>query len=95
MSPWITLRVLHSQTLKYESELDVLISEISLLQQYDGKADEDVEVPIGETGRTKKVTVSGHPSFCAVSVKSGLQFRVEETKEYIRSIVDEWDALCG
>ena len=87
---WITLRVLNNKTFEFESEMDILISEICLLQQYEKV--EDVQPEGG-------VLIRGYPAFTAVSVKSGLQFRVEERRDLIREFIDsacaENDPLRG
>ena len=83
-SKWITVRVLN-QRLEYESDLDILTSEICLLQQYEKKEEQRVPGILLEGGeKTDETLIPGHPAFCAISVKSGLQFRVEETKAHIR-----------
>lgn len=79
---WIKLTVLN-QRFQIESEISVLASEICLLQQYAVK--EDVLHPgIPEANPPVAAQLEkGHPAFCAVSLKSGLQFRTDETKNYI------------
>jgi len=83
---WITLTVMN-QRFEVESAIDVLKSEICLLQQYEAKP--DVLHP-GIPEATPPVPGSlerGHPAFCAVSLKSGLQFRVVQDWGMIRSIL--------
>ena len=81
---WITLTVLN-QRFEVESEIEILKSEICLLQQY--SLLEDVLHPgIPESG-VPAALEKGHPAFCAVSLKSGLQFRVAQDAIVIRSIL--------
>ena len=87
MNGWIVLRVLNN-FFTFESEISILISEISLLQQYKEKL--DVVVPAVE-GVSEATTIKGHPAFTAVSLKSGLQFRVEEPKEEIIKWMQDQD----
>jgi hypothetical protein len=75
---WIRLSVLN-QRFEVESEIDVLRSEICLLQEYSAKADELIPA----LDNVSATVIRGWPRFCAVSVKSGLQFRVSETIEEI------------
>jgi len=60
---WITLRVLNNRFV-FESEIEVLKTEICMLQEYAEGVD--------------------HCRFTAVSVKSGLQFRVEDSSSSIK-----------
>lgn len=84
---WIKLTVMN-QRFQIDSEISVLVSEICLLQQYEVK--EDVLHPgIPEANPPIAAQLeTGHPAFCAVSLKSGLQFRVLETKDGILLRVD-------
>lgn len=79
----ITFRVLN-QRFEFESELDMLGSEVAMLQEYAAK--EDVTTPSLETEGipVPATVVKGYPRFTAVSTKSGLQFRVEDRKEDIK-----------
>lgn len=81
---WIRLRVLN-QRFEFESEIDVLASEVCLLQAYAEKPDVVHPGILEATPPIPPQVEKGYPAFTAVSVKSGLQFRVEDSKD---SIID-------
>lgn len=86
MNDWMTLTVLNSRTFEVESEIEILKSEVCLRQQYAEKP--DVEIPAVHDGDGNMIAPAtlerGYPAFTAISVKSGLQFRVAESIEEVK-----------
>lgn len=89
---WITLHTINGNTMKPEGEIEALISEICLLQQFEEKQNTVVPSVTLETSDGPQVTPAqvakdGHPEFTAVSMKSGLQFRATERKVDIKAMM--------
>lgn len=83
MKGWIVLRVLNQQ-LKFQSEIDLLVSEVCLLQQFEEVEDKTVKGIEVNGVLQPDCFIQGNPRFTAVSLRSGLQFRVEETRDAIK-----------